>query len=101
MDPQTKTKKKPLPMDERAVRALAALLEGATDTHFDEALNAMVGGLKDRIRKEWQARRARRNISKIVGPVERVLAAEGDAEAVVKALLDDPTAVAVLRDLTK
>jgi len=97
-----KPQKKPMPMDERVVKALAALLDGATPQNFDQMLQVMVEELKPRILSEWTQRQARKNLSKLVRPIENAMAqADGDAEVIAKAIIADPEAVKIIQQLGK
>lgn len=93
-----KTKKK-VPMDERAVRSLAALLDGTPSEKLEEALLALVTGLKSRIYQEWHRRQAQKNISRLMRPIENAMAADCGPEEVAQAILADPDAVKIIQQL--
>jgi hypothetical protein len=95
----SKGKKPTIPMDERAVKALAALLEGVTPETFDQGLQALVEGLKPRISQEWHKRQARKNIAKLSRPIENAMAADCGPEEVAQAILADPEAVKIIQQL--
>ena len=70
--------KKSLPMDERAVRSLAALTQGVPD--FDAGLAAIIENLKPRIRTQWSRLREDKSTAEARQHLRTVLSAWGVAD---------------------
>lgn len=93
--PETpKPKKKPSP-DARAIAALALLLEGTPEDQFDNALVALVEGMKPRIRQAWSERRLKKEV---YDPLEAAVRT-GNARTVVKAIYTNDAAMRLLNKL--
>jgi hypothetical protein len=97
--------KKSLPMDERAVRSLAALTEGVDD--FDRGLTAIVENLKPRIRQQWSRLRGNKSAAESRKKVCTWLSLCGVADPqrvlaeMEKKPLDIPKVIAALEQVRK